>query len=68
MRPHKPAEGLPTPPNAADWPARVLHGAPALLTYLDSEQRFSYVNDTHRRWLDHGAAIDALSASFGGDR
>ena len=51
MRPHKPAEGLPTPPNAADWPARVLHGAPALLTYLDSEQRFSYVNDTHRRWL-----------------
>lgn len=51
MRPHKPAEGLPTPPGETDWPTRVLHGAPALLTYLDRDQRFTCVNDAHRRWL-----------------
>ncbi|MEO7052973.1 MAG: EAL domain-containing protein [Rhodanobacter sp.] len=51
MRPHKQAEGLSPPPDAADWSVRVLHGAPVLLTYLDHEQRFTYVNETHRRWL-----------------
>ncbi|MEO6927023.1 MAG: EAL domain-containing protein [Rhodanobacter sp.] len=33
------------------WPVKLLHGAPALLTYLDIEQRFRYVNETHLRWL-----------------
>ncbi len=50
MRPHKQAGGS-TLPDELHWPARLWHGAPVLLTYLDSEQRFSYVNDTHRRWL-----------------
>ncbi|MEO6799826.1 MAG: EAL domain-containing protein [Rhodanobacter sp.] len=51
MRPDKQAEGLPTLPGGSHWPVRLLHGAPVLLTYLDREQRFRYVNDTHRRWL-----------------
>ncbi len=51
MRPHKPAEVSPSLPDASDWPARVAHGTPALLAYLDLEQRFRFVNDTHRRWL-----------------
>ena len=51
MRPHEPAEVSPSLPDASDWPARVAHGAPVLLAYLDLEQRFRFVNDTHRRWL-----------------
>lgn len=51
MRPHKQAERLPTLPGGSHWPAKLLHGAPALLTYLDANQRFRYVNDTHRSWL-----------------
>ena len=51
MRPHKPAEVLPSLSNGPDWPARVLSGAPVLLAYLDSEQRFRVANDTHRTWL-----------------
>jgi diguanylate cyclase (GGDEF)-like protein/PAS domain S-box-containing protein len=51
MRPDKHAEGLPTLPDGSSWPARVVHGAPVLLAYLDDEQRFRYINDTHRRWL-----------------
>ena len=51
MRPQKPAEESPTLSDWSYWPAKVLHGAPALLTYLDMEQRFCYVNDTHRGWL-----------------
>lgn len=51
MRADKHAEGLPTPADETQWPARLLHGAPVLLTYLDRDQRFRYVNDTHRRWL-----------------
>ncbi|OOG60524.1 GGDEF domain-containing protein [Rhodanobacter sp. B05] len=51
MRPQKQAGGLPTLPDGPHWPAKLLHGAPALLTYLDAEQRFRYVNDTHRSWL-----------------
>ncbi len=51
MGPQKHVEGLPVAPDEADWPARVLRGAPVLLTYLDRDQRFTYVNDTHQRWL-----------------
>lgn len=51
MRPQKQAEGLPTLPDGSYWPVKLLHGAPALLTYLDAEQRFRYANDTHRSWL-----------------
>src|SRR6185312_6474598 len=51
MRPQKQAGGLPTLPDGSHWPAKLLHGAPALLTYLDAEQRFRYVNETHRSWL-----------------
>jgi diguanylate cyclase (GGDEF)-like protein/PAS domain S-box-containing protein len=46
-----PAEVLPSFPDGPDWPVRMLEGAPALLAYLDSEQRFRYVNKNHRRWL-----------------
>ncbi len=51
MRPHQHAEGAPILPDESQWPSRLLHGAPALLTYLDREQRFRFVNDTHRSWL-----------------
>src|SRR5574337_652719 len=51
MRQHQPAEGVPTLPDELYWPARLLHGAPVLLAYLDREQRFGYANDTLRRWL-----------------
>ena len=51
MRPDQQAETLPTLPDGSPWPARLLHGAPVLLTYLDCEQRFCCVNDAHRRWL-----------------
>jgi diguanylate cyclase (GGDEF)-like protein/PAS domain S-box-containing protein len=50
MGPHEPAKATPAA-STADWPGRLLHGAPALLTYLDHEQRIRYANDTHRRWL-----------------
>ncbi|MEY2158163.1 MULTISPECIES: sensor domain-containing protein [unclassified Rhodanobacter] len=29
----------------------MLRGTPALLAYLDLDQRFRFANDTHRRWL-----------------
>jgi diguanylate cyclase (GGDEF)-like protein/PAS domain S-box-containing protein len=51
MRPLKPAEVSPSLPDETDWPARVARGTPALLAYLDLEQRFRYANETHRRWL-----------------
>ncbi len=51
MRPHKSAEVLPTLLHGPDWPVRILNGAPALLAYLDCEQRFCYANETHRSWL-----------------
>ncbi|OOG57938.1 GGDEF and EAL domain-containing protein [Rhodanobacter sp. C03] len=51
MRPHKSAEVLPTLLHGSDWPAQILRGAPALLAYLDGEQRFLYANETHRSWL-----------------
>lgn len=51
MQPQKSAQVVPSLPHGPDWPARIFHGAPALLTYLDHEQRFQYANDTHRRWL-----------------
>ncbi|OOG61883.1 GGDEF domain-containing protein [Rhodanobacter sp. B04] len=51
MRPHKSAEVLPSLLHGPDWPARILRGAPVLLAYLDADQRFRYVNETHRSWL-----------------
>ncbi|CAM5298732.1 EAL domain-containing protein [Rhodanobacter lindaniclasticus] len=51
MRPPKHAEGVPTLPDESCWPERIVHGAPVLLTWLDLDQRFGYVNDTHRHWL-----------------
>ena len=51
MRPHKQAEGVPTPPDQSPWADKLVHGAPVLLAYLDGDQRFRHVNDTHRRWL-----------------
>jgi diguanylate cyclase (GGDEF)-like protein/PAS domain S-box-containing protein len=51
MRPHKSAEVLPSLLHGPDWPVRILNGAPALLAYLDGEQRFCYANETHRSWL-----------------
>lgn len=35
----------------AHWPAHVLDGAPALITYVDRDRRFRFVNATHRTWL-----------------
>ncbi|GEM_PF-5073903 len=37
---HKQAGELPTLSDRSYWPAKLLHGAPVLLTYLDAEQRF----------------------------
>jgi diguanylate cyclase (GGDEF)-like protein/PAS domain S-box-containing protein len=51
MRPPKSAEVLPSLPHGSDWPAQILRGAPALLAYLDGEQRILYANETHRSWL-----------------
>jgi diguanylate cyclase (GGDEF)-like protein/PAS domain S-box-containing protein len=51
MRPHKPAPVLPSLLDGPDWPERMLRGAPALLAYLDCDQRFRYANETHRHWL-----------------
>lgn len=36
----------------AHWPAHVLEGAPALITYIDQHRRFRFANTTHRAWLD----------------
>ncbi|MCW8808070.1 MAG: EAL domain-containing protein [Rhodanobacter sp.] len=47
---HEPAEAT-SPPSETHCPERLLHGAPALLTYLDRDQRIRCANDTHRRWL-----------------
>ncbi|PXV53607.1 response regulator receiver modulated diguanylate cyclase/phosphodiesterase with PAS/PAC sensor(s) [Dyella jiangningensis] len=35
----------------AQWPAHVLQGAPALITYIDPQRRFRFANATHRAWL-----------------
>ncbi|MEO9080056.1 MAG: PAS domain S-box protein, partial [Rhodanobacter sp.] len=51
MRPLEPVKGLLTPSGAPDWPVKLLHGVPTLLSYLDLQQRFCYVNETHRSWL-----------------
>ncbi len=37
---------------AAQWAAHVVQGAPALITYIDSQRRFRFVNATHRQWLN----------------
>ena len=36
------------PPELAE---HVLRNAPALIACIDTELRFRYVNDTHRRWF-----------------
>jgi diguanylate cyclase (GGDEF)-like protein/PAS domain S-box-containing protein len=41
-----------------DWAERLLHGVPALLAYLDAEQRVMFANHAHQAWL--GAVPDAL--------
>ena len=51
MRTHESAQVLPTLPDGSDWPMHIVDGAPALLAYLDHEQRFRYANQTHRAWL-----------------
>ncbi|KZC15550.1 diguanylate cyclase [Rhodanobacter sp. FW510-R12] len=51
MRPPTPAEVLPSLPDDIGWPVHMLRGTPALLAYLDLDQRFRFANDTHRRWL-----------------
>ena len=51
MRSHKSAEELSSLANRPEWSEKMLRGAPALLAYLDHEQRFRYANETHRRWL-----------------
>jgi diguanylate cyclase (GGDEF)-like protein/PAS domain S-box-containing protein len=51
MRASKSAEGLSSLTDGSDWPARIVHGAPALLAYLDLEQRFRFASQTHRSWL-----------------
>ncbi|MHA6205623.1 sensor domain-containing protein [Dyella soli] len=35
----------------AQWPAHVLNGAPALVTYIDRDRRFRFANATHQPWL-----------------
>jgi hypothetical protein len=35
----------------AQWPAHVLQGAPALITYIDRHRRFRFANITHHTWL-----------------
>ena len=34
-----------------DWAERLLHGVPALLAYLDVQQRVLFANHTHQAWL-----------------
>ncbi len=34
------------------WPAHVLQGAPALITYIDRQRRFRFANATHKAWVD----------------
>jgi diguanylate cyclase (GGDEF)-like protein/PAS domain S-box-containing protein len=51
MRPHKSAEVLSSLPSAPDWSAKVLRGAPVLLTYLDSERRIRFANHPHLVWV-----------------
>ena len=34
-----------------DWPARMLRGTPALLAYLDLQQRILFANHTYHTWL-----------------
>lgn len=33
------------------WPTHVLQGAPALITYIDRQRRFRFVNATHKAWV-----------------
>lgn len=35
----------------AQWPAHILQGAPALITYIDANRRFRFVNGTHQAWI-----------------
>ncbi|TBR36100.1 MULTISPECIES: sensor domain-containing protein [Dyella] len=34
-----------------DWASHVIHGAPALIAYIDRDQRFRFVNLAHQAWL-----------------
>jgi len=35
----------------AQWADHVLRGAPALITYIDRDRRFRFVNATHQAWI-----------------
>ncbi|HET6552479.1 MAG TPA: EAL domain-containing protein [Dyella sp.] len=35
----------------AQWPAHVIQGAPALITYIGRDRRFRFINATHKAWL-----------------
>ncbi|MBE1162984.1 sensor domain-containing protein [Dyella acidiphila] len=48
-----PIEGeLPLPQAAADLLAHVVHSVPALISYIDRDERFVFANEAHRRWFD----------------
>ncbi|MFA6231398.1 MAG: EAL domain-containing protein [Rhodanobacter sp.] len=54
MRSQQPAKESLSSADGPDWPDRVLHAAPVLITWLDLEQRIRYANHTHLRWLGNG--------------
>ena len=71
MQPKEPATVSPSLENKAqEWSARILRGAPALLAYIDTAQRFLYVNETHRAWLgvDPADMIGRTVIDVGGRR
>ncbi|RDI99173.1 EAL domain-containing protein [Dyella solisilvae] len=37
--------------NEDPWASHVLHGAPALITYIDRDRRFRFANGTHQAWM-----------------
>jgi diguanylate cyclase (GGDEF)-like protein/PAS domain S-box-containing protein len=48
----------PAPPSPQELAERILHGAPALIAYVDADERFRFVNETHRQWF--GAAPEQI--------
>ena len=71
MQPNEPATESPSLETQAQaWSARILRGAPALLSYIDTSQRFVYANDTHLTWLgvDPKQLIGRTLVEVGGRR
>ncbi|WP_430392052.1 sensor domain-containing protein [Dyella sp. 20L07] len=58
----------------AQWPAHVLQGAPALITYIDRHRRFRFANSTHQTWMGVdpnrmvGRTVDQLIDSWSLER